>query len=303
MGKIRIKTLGIKDEEKLRQEEKEKREQKKLRKLAENKKAEPLKADKVNLERKAKKKAVKAAFAKAPATQREAFVKKEKKTEIKKEPVEKVKQAPKPVKEAKEEIKPAAPRKRSQEYRNAAKLVDRKKLYPIKQAIDLVKQTSYSKFVGTIEVHLNCLEKGIKVSLTLPHSTGKERRVVVCNDQIIEEISEGKINFDALIATPDFMPKLARFAKILGPKGLMPNPKAGTVTPNPEKIMAELKAGRQDLKTESASPIIHTIIGKADFDSQKLVDNLEKLIEAIGKEKIKSVFIKATMGPSIKVAF
>lgn len=295
MGKIKIKTLGVEDEEKLKRQEKEKRDQKKLRKLAETKKTGV-----INLERKAKKEAVSEAFEKENK-KKPAGVKSPAVTTTSEKKVEK-KEKMAVEQEIKEEIKPTIPKKRSQAYRNAAKLIDHNKLYPIEQAIDLVKQTSYSKFVGTVEVHINCLEKGLKASVTLPHGTGKERKVAVASDEIIKELAGGKINFDALVATPDFMPKLAKYAKFLGTKGLMPNPKAGTVTATPEKIVAELKAGRMDLKTESSAPIIHTIIGKVDFEKKDLVENFQKLIEAIGNGKIKSVFVKATMGPSIKVA-
>lgn len=302
MGKIKIKTLGVEDEEKLKSQEKEKREQKKLRKLAETKKAGPAyrQAGKVNLERKAKKEAVSEVFEKENKERLDGLETPTATTPPEKKVEKKEKMAVE--QEIKEEIKPTIPKKRSQAYRNAAKLIDHNKLYPIEQVIDLVKQTSYSKFVGTVEVHINCLEKGLKASVTLPHGTGKERKVAVASDEIIKELAGGKINFDALVATPDFMPKLAKYAKFLGTKGLMPNPKAGTVTANPEKIVAELKAGRMDLKTESSAPIIHTIIGKVDFDKQKLVENFNKLTETIGRVKIKSVFVKATMGPSIKVA-
>lgn len=299
MGKIRIKTLGLEEEEELRRKEKEKREQKKLRKQAKVpglRGGEKLVDASVKLtefekiERKAKKEAVEKAF----GIQEEPA--------LLKVPIGQA-VTPSAPREATKEVKPPTPRARSQNYQKAARLVDRKKLYPIEQAINLVKQTSYSKFNGSVEVHINLLEKGLKVSVILPHSTGKERKIAVCDEKVLKELESGKINFDVLVATPEFMPKLAKFAKILGPKGLMPNPKAGTVTTQPEKVVAELKAGRLDLKTESDAPIIHTVIGKVDFEAKKLVENFNKLIESIGKPKIKSVFVKATMGPSIKVAF
>lgn len=309
MGKIRIKTLGLEEEEELRKKEKERRVQKKLRKQAKVpglRGGEKLVDASVKLEefeeleRKAKKGAVEKAFTEAPQPGPTSFEAVQPALMPTPSPTEVPVAKKAPV--AKEGKPPPTPRVRSRNYQKAVKLVDKTKSYPIEKAIDLVKKTSYSKFNGSVEVHINLLEKGIKVSVTLPHGTGKERRIAVCNDKVLKEIEVGKINFDALVATPEFMPKLAKFAKILGPKGLMPNPKQGTVTTDPEKVIAELKAGRMDLKTESEAPIIHTVIGKVDFDKKKLVENFNKLIEAIGKPKIKSVFIKATMGPSIKVA-
>lgn len=300
MGKIRIKTLGIEEEEELRKKEKERREQKKLRKklakLPGMRGGEKIADASVSLEefekieRKAKKEAVKKVYG----------VEEEKVVPKKPEVEEKAKEEKPTV--AKEEKIPPTPRIRSRSYQKAAKLVDRKKTYPIEEAIELVKKTSYSKFIGSVEVHINLFEKGLKVSVILPYGIGKERKIVICDEKILKELEEGKINFDVLIATPEFMPKLAKFARILGPKGLMPNPKQGTVTTEPEKLLGELKAGRIDLKTESDAPIIHTVIGKVNFETKKLIENFNKLIEAIGKPKIKSVFVKATMGPSIKVA-
>lgn len=182
-------------------------------------------------------------------------------------------------------------------------LVDKSKTYTIGEAVDLVKKTSFSKFDGSVELHINVTDKGLRGTVALPHGTGKQIRVKIATEDLINSINSGSsINFDILVAEPALMPKLAKIAKILGPKGLMPNPKTGTIGPNPEKLVKELSAGQMQWKTQSDLPIIHGIIGKVSFDEKKLEENYSALIKSIGKDKIKSVFIKATMGPSIKLA-
>lgn len=191
---------------------------------------------------------------------------------------------------------------RSQRYTKARSLIDRTKVYPLLTALELVKKANLTKFDPTIEVHINTLEKGIKGNVVLPHGLGKELRVAVVTDKLLEEIAKGKINFDVLISHPNFMPKLAKLAKILGPKGLMPNPKNGTISDNPEEATKKF-SGTLQFKTEGDFPIIHSIIGKASFAEKKLEENFQALINAIGVVKIKSVYLKATMSPSVKVEF
>jgi len=186
-------------------------------------------------------------------------------------------------------------------YRKAKTFVDRTKKYPLEEAIKLVKKTSYTKFDGTVEIHINTLEKGIRGTVALPHGTGSQVRVAIADDDLVKEIESGKINFDILITTPQMMPKLAKLAKTLGPKGLMPNPKSGTITSEPEVLKEKLSKGQIQFKTEAESPIIHSVIGKVSFDENKLFDNTKALIEAIAKRKIASVVLNCTMGPGIKV--
>jgi large subunit ribosomal protein L1 len=138
--------------------------------------------------------------------------------------------------------------------------------------------------------------------VTLPHGTGKKLNIVVADDAVIEAVSNGKINFDVLIATPDMMPKLAKVARVLGPRGLMPNPKNGTVTPKPEEAIAKLSAGQITYKTEPQSPIVHTSVGKLSFDNNKLEENINTFINSIGAAKIKSATLKSTMSPGIKIS-
>lgn len=191
---------------------------------------------------------------------------------------------------------------RGKAYLAAKSLVDKNKTYSPAQAIDLAKKTSYTKFDGSVEVHINVSDKNLRGTVALPHGTGKQVRVAVATDDLINSVSSGNsLNFDILVAAPEMMPKLARIAKILGPRGLMPNPKTGTIGSDPEKLAERLSAGLTQWKTEANAPIIHLAVGKVSFDSKKLADNFAALTKAIGKDKIRSVFVKATMGPAVKV--
>lgn len=194
------------------------------------------------------------------------------------------------------------PRERTKKYKEKLALIDRSKKYALTDAAKLVKQTSYSKFTGSVEVHINIKEKGLRGTLTLPHGTGKKVRIAIADDKLIEKVSAGKIDFDILVARPTDMARLAKVARILGPRGLMPNPKAGTISAEPEKVVAKLSQGQTQWKTETAAPIVHMVIGKTDFEDNKLTENLSSLIKAIGPEKINTLFVKATMGPAIKVS-
>ncbi len=199
-------------------------------------------------------------------------------------------------------------RVRSKRYVEKASLVDKTKLYPLSDAVTLVKQTSFTTFDGTVELHINLNpaslgeKKDFRGSVTLPHGTGKQVRVVIADDKVLADIEAGKINFDILVAHPSMMPKLARVARVLGPKGLMPNPKTGTVTPDPEKRAKELSTGSVNFKTEPDQPIIHLVVGKVSFDDKKLMDNVSAILDAVGRAKITKATISATMSPGVKIA-
>jgi len=203
--------------------------------------------------------------------------------------------------------KRVGPKPRSKKYQEAAKLVDKTKVYPLAEAIDLVKKTSYTKFDGTVELHLNLNpntlgdKKDFRGSVSLPHGTGKQVRVVVADDAILKEIEAGKINFDILVSHPSMMPKLAKVARILGPKGLMPNPKTGTVTEDVEKRVKELSHGQVNFKTEPENPIIHLMVGKVSFDDKKLTENTNAILDAVGRNKIAKATMTTTMGPGLKI--
>lgn len=198
-------------------------------------------------------------------------------------------------------------KERSKRYKNVAGLVDKTKLYPLAEAVALVKKTSLTKFDGTVELHVNLnpasiTEKGdFRGSVNLPHGTGKEVRVAIADEALIAAIETGKIEFDILVSHPSMMSKLAKVAKTLGPKGLMPNPKNGTVSPTPEKRAKELAHGQVNFKAEPGLPIVHMPVGKISFDNEKLISNIEAIFTAIGPSKILRATLAATMGPGVKI--
>ena len=223
--------------------------------------------------------------------------------------------------------------KRGKKYVEAAKAVDRTKLYETAEAISLVKQSAVAKFDETIEAHIRTgcdgrhADQQIRGAVVLPHGTGKQVRVLVFakdakaeeaqaagaefvgGQELIPKIqNEGWLDFDVVVATPDMMGTVGRLGRILGPKGLMPNPKAGTVTMDVAKAVKEIKAGKIEYRLDKTN-IIHVPIGKASFTEEQLADNFQTLIEAILKAKpstlkgqyLKSVTIAPTMGPGVKL--
>jgi len=223
------------------------------------------------------------------------------------------KEGPKEKIESKEEIKTEVKKKvkkpenrylftRGKKYLEVKSFVNKNQKYSLPEAISLVKKTSYSAFDGTVEAHFNVTEKGARGIVSLPHGTGRQIRVKIADEALIADLEKGgKIDFDILVSSPDLMPKLAKVAKILGPRGLMPNPKTGTIGPDLERLALSLSKGQIQWKTEATAPIVHTVIGKVSFESKKLEENFTTLTKSIGKDKILSVFIKATMGPSVEV--
>jgi large subunit ribosomal protein L1 len=208
-----------------------------------------------------------------------------------------------------------AERIRSKKYQEAKKKFDNTKAYTIKEAVKLVKDTSYSKFDGTFELHLIVKKAGTSASVTLPFQAGKTKKIEIADEGTIKKLTEGKIDFDVLIATPAIMPKLVPFARILGPKGLMPNPKNGTLVSDPKKAQG-FSANSTTLKTEPARNasasvaggkeaqfgLIHTVVGKVGQDEKELAANIEAVLKALGGEKqIVRVYAKATMGPSVRI--
>lgn len=192
-------------------------------------------------------------------------------------------------------------RVRGKKYTAAKKKVDVNKFYELGQAVKLVKETSFSKFEGKVEAHVTVLETGNLGDITFPHFETGAKKIVVVNDAVLAEIKEGKINFDILIATPVTMPKLLPFARLLGPKGLMPNPKSGTLTDKPEEAVKKLSVAKTPVKTEKKAPVVHIIVGKVSQPETELVTNVNELIKVIKAPKIKKLVLCATMGPSVKV--
>ena len=223
--------------------------------------------------------------------------------------------------------------KRGKKYVEAAKAVDRANLYETEEAIALVKKTAVAKFDETIEVHIRTgcdgrhADQQIRGAVVLPHGTGKTVRVLVFAknakadeavaagadfvgaEELIPKIqNEGWLDFDVVVATPYMMGVVGRLGRVLGPKGLMPNPKAGTVTMDVTKAVQDIKAGKIEYRLDKTN-IIHVPIGKASFTEEQLADNFQTLMGAIVKAKpstlkgqyLKSVTLASTMGPSVKL--
>ena len=223
--------------------------------------------------------------------------------------------------------------KKGKKYVEAAKLVEKNKLYTKEEAIDLVKKTSTTKFDSSVEVamFLNLdtkkADQQLRGTICLPNGTGKTKKILVIakgpkaaeakeagadyvgDMDYLEKIEkENWFDFDTLIATPDMMPQLGKLGKILGPKGLMPNPKTGTVTMDIKKAVEEVKQGRIEYRTDSYGNV-HTIIGKVSFTEKQLIENLEAFVSLILKTKpsvvkgtyVKNISVSTTMGPGIKI--
>ncbi|OGM05372.1 hypothetical protein A2125_02015 [Candidatus Woesebacteria bacterium GWB1_43_5] len=196
---------------------------------------------------------------------------------------------------------------RGKRYREAREKIDKNKLYPIDKAIKLVKETSISSFDGSVDLHAVIKKIGFTAKITLPHEFGKKKKVEVASDLTVKKLEAaagpgGKIDFDILLATPDMMPKLVKFAKILGPKGLMPNPKQGTLIKKASDAKA-FSTSSTVIKTEKEAPVIHIVIGKVSMKETEIQKNLEAVIDALGKNQIMKAYLVATMGPSVKLPF
>lgn len=218
-------------------------------------------------------------------------------------------------------------------YAESAKLVDRSKLYDMNEALELLKQISKAKFDETVEVHVKLgvdgrhADQQVRGAVVLPHGIGKTKRVLVIakgekateaeaagadfvgSDDIINKIqNENWFDFDVMVATPDMMGLVGRLGRVLGPKGLMPNPKSGTVTFDVAKAVNEIKAGKVEYRLDKTN-IVHVVIGKVSFEQEKLADNFHTIMEAIVKAKpaaakgtyVRSVTVASTMSPGIKL--
>jgi len=217
-------------------------------------------------------------------------------------------------------------------YREAYAKVDRNKEYTLIEALELATKTSTTKFDASVEVHVRLnvdprqADQNLRDSLVLPEGTGKKVRVAVFadvddvaaakkagadvagSDDFLQQLDKGTINFDVLIATPAMMAKLGKYARVLGPKGLMPNPKSGTVTKDVEKAVKEAKAGRIEFRVDSTG-IVHVAVGKVSFGTEKLQNNAKTVFASLRSAKpasvkgsyVKSIFVTSSMGPSIKV--
>jgi large subunit ribosomal protein L1 len=190
---------------------------------------------------------------------------------------------------------------RSANYTAKVMSIDKNKAYSLAEALELLRKVKMAKFDETVELHINTTESGISGTMKLPHGNGKEVRVVIADDAILAEVEKGKINFDILVAAPSMMPKLARVARVLGPRGLMPNPKNGTISENPEEAAKKFQGGQMGFKTESKMPLIHLSVGKTSFEDSQLSENIKTAISAIKRDRIRKVTLKSTMSPGIRL--
>jgi large subunit ribosomal protein L1 len=193
--------------------------------------------------------------------------------------------------------------KNGKAIRAAKSKVDPQKKYGLEEAVKLLKSTNITKFTSTVTLHLNLVTKDTptRVELTFPYMAGAAKRIAIVSDELLADIAKGKIEFDILLTTPAFMPKLAKFAKVLGPKGLMPSPKAGTVTPDPEKKAKEFAAGKTVVKAEPKFPLMHVTVGKIDQPEAELLANIKALLDAIKLKNVTKATLASTMSPGIKL--
>lgn len=266
MGKIRVKTLG--------DEELEKKQQAELKKKKEAKIAEEKAKAAVEVEEKTE------TIAENQPLEATEEVKVEKKTSL---------------------VKKDGKIFHSSKYTQLSTKVDASKIYSVKEGLELLKDLQRGKFDETVELHINTTNPGIAGSVTLPHGTGKQTRVAIVDDKLLADIEKGIIEFDILLSAPQYMPKLAKVARVLGPKGLMPNPKNGTITEKPEEAAKKYAGGQFNFKTESKNPLLHLSVGKMSFGTEKLAENINVMLEAVKKSNIVNVTLKSTMSPAIKV--
>lgn len=188
---------------------------------------------------------------------------------------------------------------RGMKYRKAKEVALKKHKYTIKEAVTLLKKIKFEKFTTPVELHINASAFGLRGEVTLPHGTGKEIRVSIFDDAVEKEIKAGNIAFDVLLARPGDMKRLVPFARLLGPKGLMPSPKKGTVTEDVEKVAKKFKMGALHYKTEAKEPLIHQVVGIITFEEKALCENITAFIKAVEIRNIKKAFLCTTMSPSL----
>lgn len=179
--------------------------------------------------------------------------------------------------------------------------VDNTKLYQIEDAVKLVKETNYTSFDATLALHLNLKERISRVEVTFPHLAGPAKKVAIADEALLKKIEKGSLDFDILLSTPAMMPKLAKYARVLGPKGLMPSPKAGTVTSDPDKKAKEFEGGKTMLKGEAKFPLLHVVIGKLSQPEAELAANIEAVLGALKPGQITKAVLASTMSPGVKL--
>lgn len=197
------------------------------------------------------------------------------------------------------------PKVRGKRYLEVKAQVDRRKFYPLDEATELTKKTSWVGFDATVELHIATVSKKgqdpLRGTLVLPSGNPKPPKVAIAADNLIDDITKGKLDFDVLLAEPAMMTKLAKVAKVLGPKGLMPSPKAGTVVEDAKKAAEEFTKGKIEYRGDSLGNI-HVSVGKVSWDASKIKANIEVILKVLPRARIAGVVLSSTMGPGIKVA-
>ena len=236
-----------------------------------------------------------------------------------------VKKGPKPI------TRPRLER-RGKKYQEAAKKIEKNKLYSLDEALKLATETSPVKFDASVEIHVRLgvdprqADQNVRSTVALPHGTGKDVRVavfapetehaaakkagadIIGDEEFLKQLDKEELNFDILIATPQYMPKLGKYARLLGPRGLMPNPKSGTVATDVAKAVSEAKAGKVEYRVDKQA-IVHLAVGKVSFGADKLAENTRAFLASLNAQKpsslkgiyVKSIAVATTMGPSVKV--
>lgn len=299
MGKIRLTTLGDKEEEQKQAQDAAKR-----KAIKKSKKGEEITAEEQEaLEAQKKTSETEEVTSESETSTTDAPI-----TEEKSEKAPKAKKAAPKAASGSDDatakrLPPQLRRKKvvGKNAKAARKKVDSAQKFEIAEAIKTLKSLSYAKFDETVELHLNVREKGLKGEVDLPHGTGKKMNIAIADEKLLNEIEAGNINFDILIAAPSFMPKLVPFARVLGPKGLMPNPKNGTVSDDPKAAAEKFQGGSVHYKTDPKAPIIHQAIGKMSLKDADIKENAETLINAVQKKNIISAYLSASMTPSVQI--
>lgn len=199
-----------------------------------------------------------------------------------------------------DELIPKTKKTRSRRYQHQRSQVDKTIFYTPEKAIALIKKISRPHH-PTLVADVIYKESRFSTDVSFPHSTGKSIKVAIVDDKLLTQIESGQIDFDVLLSTPEYMPRLAKLARVLGPKGLMPNPKNGTLTPNPAKKQKELSSGTITIKTEKNAPLIHVQFGKIDQPDKELLNNLQALVKTLNLHKIAKLTISSTMSPGVKL--
>lgn len=278
MGKVKTRFLGLEEVEKKQKEEQKKKSQekqtKKVKAPGKHKGGEKMTVVEASQEALAKMKKAEQLIKEEPFDSAQDKVKKAKTTKL---------------------------RKRGKKYQQSIRLRSgqAKKIFSVEEAIDLLKKMAFAKFDESVELHINTVRTGLRGELEPPYSSGKTVKVKIVSDTVLKDIEKGKIDFDILITHPSYMPKIAPLAKILGPKGLMPNPKTGTISEKPQEVAKKFSGGLVRWKTEAKFPIVHQLVGKVSYADKKLVENIKAFITKVGKNNIKSTYLKSTMSPAL----